>query len=627
MGALRQLWYNIQNTTKIPLIIRMGESNSGGDVANVYATANELLVKPRVQQWDSINNNGFISMQCGVNELLGHRNLEGHVTTYHGWGLQIANRVNNDDFGIGKAIHVVNTGQGGSTVDNWIEGSLYIDVNPWQLFLTKVNSAISALGGLSKVQPYIMFSLGINDAVNYNDPVLFYTKMLTLINNVRAVLPNVSFYATRIPSTLIDYYNIDTQLVNISNAVTGFNLIDTSDLVISGNHWLYADQKKIVNRMTAGMFGISNLDTPSIKLISASTDISNNAIVHLVCDEDMEASPSSTGIVFSPPKTISSIVRNGTNLKQLDITISVAFAAGDFITMTYTPGTIKGVSTTPMQATMYYHINNSAYVNIVDAISTIDGSGIYLNFPVSMSIAVSTIQAAQFKVSGKTVTDVVTVGTASTKSIKLVLNSPLTSSDNPTVSYIANHDPILTATVGGGVNNFSNFPVSNMLNMIYSDLVFIPNTQLTNVSQVYGTTNNGDVAIGTMVLPIRDTVDYRIIMQRGSNNGGGIGYVTGQGSYAFNSWRQGIYIASDSNYVQKISFGTKSDTTTLKSTYLYVALARINGFMFVQGSNDLVNWVEINATGYNQWAGGGNYIFLNVHNTTDKVYYPQQIGF
>jgi len=76
---------------------------------------------------------------------------------------------------------------------------------------------------------------------------------------------------------------------------------------------------------------------PTLTSAATSTD---GLTVTLSFSKAMGASPSSTGLIFSPSKTISSITRQSGDTTKYDVVVSVAFANTDTITTSYTPGTI-----------------------------------------------------------------------------------------------------------------------------------------------------------------------------------------------------------------------------------------------------------------------------------------------
>jgi hypothetical protein len=100
----------------------------------------------------------------------------------------------------------------------------------------------------------------------------------------------------------------------------------TGDLV-TYNHSAYS---AAVTGTTAG-------SAPTLS--SAATNTTGDT-VHMVFSKAMQSSPSSTGLSFSPSKTISSITRHSTNTSQYDVAVSVAFANSNTITCSYTPGNI-----------------------------------------------------------------------------------------------------------------------------------------------------------------------------------------------------------------------------------------------------------------------------------------------
>lgn len=630
-----QEWFVNQNFEKYILIITMGESNSGGVVNNTYATSYELSTKPLVQLWDNHNGaNNFVDLHPGTNSLVGHRNLESDTNTYHGWDLGLADRVYNNDFGIGKTIYLTRTGQGGSVIRNWMDTVNYLGVYPWKLWKQRVLASVAKLGGISKIQPYIFFSLGINDALfstNSVNPGQFYMYMHNMIDSVRLYLPNAPFFVTKLPNVTRQEYEMNQVFIKLASEVSDFILITTQDQINgipSSNHWDYAGQKTIAWRMCNHINNRADTVTATVNMVNAYTDSANSAIVHLICDKIMQTTPSSTGIAFSPTKTISSITRDGTNTSMLNITVSTPFTAADFINMSYNPGTIQSATGEPLNLINYANVANSSYATLISATTSLQDSFIYLTFNTSMTNVNSNFNN-QFTVSGgKTITNCQTVSAnALTKTLKLTLSSPYVATDSIYISWQYNGTYQLLTSTGNGVNDFIGVPVKNLMDQPYQNITYTPSAQLTNTSGIYGTTTDGDVAIGSNTFNTPYATDFRMVIQNGANYGGGIGIATGAGPYAYTSWRMGLYLPSGGTYVQKIRYGGATNLSATIASYQYYAISRYSGYMVLEASNDKIAWTRIADLSYLEWNANAPYNFINVHNTTNKVYYPQQIGF
>lgn len=108
--------WNRKFSRMVPLIIIVGESNSGGYALNSELSSSELLARPAVQ---ILNNNTLVfeDLQIGVNNLIGHSGLSNGPT--HGMESGLANSIESGlNWGVDQ-IHLVKTGQGGSQVSQW----------------------------------------------------------------------------------------------------------------------------------------------------------------------------------------------------------------------------------------------------------------------------------------------------------------------------------------------------------------------------------------------------------------------------------------------------------------------------------------------------------------------------
>jgi hypothetical protein len=106
----------------------------------------------------------------------------------------------------------------------------------------------------------------------------------------------------------------------------------------------YFKYKALGDNVTYGDGAYSNAQSAttlgSAPLLTSAYTSTTGDTVHLVFNKIMQTSPSATGLSFSPAKTISSITRHATNSKMYDIVLSSAFAYGNVILLSYTPGTI-----------------------------------------------------------------------------------------------------------------------------------------------------------------------------------------------------------------------------------------------------------------------------------------------
>lgn len=241
------------DTVKNLLIIFLGESNSGGFADNNRATTEELAETEVVQIWDNINNDGFENLDVGTNNLLGHAGLESYISSTHGWELQLANRARSDS--INYPIYLAKTGQGGSRVANWVGDQSYQGVFPWNTAQVRITGSLNEIqrinGGTTYI--YVMMSLGINDAIDNNNPDVFKTKFKQILTNFRNKYgADVPFFATELMENTANKIANNVRLRQIANSDPYFTLIETGDLdydLRDANHWNYEAVKIISNRM------------------------------------------------------------------------------------------------------------------------------------------------------------------------------------------------------------------------------------------------------------------------------------------------------------------------------------------------------------------------------------------
>lgn len=231
------------------LFIINGESNSGGYALNSEAAIGEIGVQLNVQLF---NNNTLIfeNLNIGVNNLLAHTGLSNGVT--HGFELQIGNKA--DESILYERVHIIKTGQGGSTVGQWNLGGAYMNT-----FTSRINTA-KTLIDFSEYNVVILYSLGINDAIAGTNVTTWKSNVTTKFTNLRNIINlgstpiimtefqgmgggNYSAYITAIQelaSTIPDVYSVN---------VAGAGLRDT-------NHWNYAGMKQVANSLLSVAEGL-----------------------------------------------------------------------------------------------------------------------------------------------------------------------------------------------------------------------------------------------------------------------------------------------------------------------------------------------------------------------------------
>lgn len=235
------------------LLIKAGESNSGGIAPNSSATAPELAPRTEIQLLNNTTLSSFYDLDIGTNNLTGHAGLEYTATASHGWELQIANRVAAGDFGQ-IPIFMAFCGQGGTKIDQWAIGGTYNSIQPYQLFINRVNAArnlIIAQTGRTP-QMYMLWSLGINDGGVGTSVATWKAGVKNVFNQMRTdlgyTLPIVMTLFNDIPEGAT--YN--TAMTEIASELTHMYAVSTAGAteIADGYHWNYAGMKQVSNALT-----------------------------------------------------------------------------------------------------------------------------------------------------------------------------------------------------------------------------------------------------------------------------------------------------------------------------------------------------------------------------------------
>lgn len=219
----------------VPLIIFIGESNSGGAADNADATAGELAPHSRVK---ILNNTGLVfeDLDVGTNNLIDHFGFVDNSA--HSWEIGLANQVEAGDFGSGT-VYLVKAGQGGSQVVQWAAAGTY-----YTKFAARYAAAVSAIEALGKTPlPIFWMSIGINDSLVGTTDDTFRSQMLDFIARLRITTGVAPVIMTKYtPSHSAYEANIDYLVANtvwtyaVDTASANSHLEDV-------NHWDYTGQK------------------------------------------------------------------------------------------------------------------------------------------------------------------------------------------------------------------------------------------------------------------------------------------------------------------------------------------------------------------------------------------------
>lgn len=231
----------------VPVILFLGESNSGGQADNADLSATDIDPFPGIKIYN-IYKNKFEVLHVGVNNQINHYNntlTDSIRLTDHGWevGLQ------HDYKSYGQSsLYLVKGGQGGSTVDQWEATDTFAI-----LLQQKINGARAQLRAQNK-EPvwYIWFSFGINDALAATDTLTFKDNTLEWLERVRDSLhQNAPVFATEISDMGISGFpSYDRQLDTLASIYDWFYIVPTVGLGREdNNHWNYIGMDTIARRM------------------------------------------------------------------------------------------------------------------------------------------------------------------------------------------------------------------------------------------------------------------------------------------------------------------------------------------------------------------------------------------
>lgn len=229
------------------LVIINGESNSGGYALNSEALSAELLPRDSVLILDNTGLASFDVLDIGTNNLVGHSGLSNGPT--HGFELELANRADVLNF-YKKPVHLIKTGQGGSTIAQWLPGS---GSGFFEAFEVRIDAA-KLLIDFDAHKKVILFSLGINDAISGTNVATWKAATIAHIERMRDEIgddtPIIMTEFQGMGSGGTQYATYNTAIQEIAAAdpnaysvdVTGAGLRDV-------NHWNYAGMKLVTGRM------------------------------------------------------------------------------------------------------------------------------------------------------------------------------------------------------------------------------------------------------------------------------------------------------------------------------------------------------------------------------------------
>lgn len=244
------------------LIVAFGESNSGGVANNAHAASWEVAARPELRMWN-VTTGVFEDLDIGTNNNLDHNGL---TSATHGWELGLANRIRQGYFD--RPVYYLQTGQGSSDVSEWAVNHPF-----WITFLTRVAAVKAAI---SRFQPVVWISLGINDAVIGTPTATFKAGLIDIIARIKALLPLAKIYMTTLPP--VDALHIANSVAIQEVAAadpTNLRVIDVLNPVAlpmgDTYHWNYIGQRRLAARFVEAMADDFPL-TPKWFPLSAQSD-------------------------------------------------------------------------------------------------------------------------------------------------------------------------------------------------------------------------------------------------------------------------------------------------------------------------------------------------------------------
>ena len=222
------------------LFIFNGESNSGGYALNTSPPTWEKAATNSVR---ILNNTTLLyeDLDIETNNLISHTGLTDNVT--HGWELGLSLAARGGLFKGRTQVHLVKTGQGGSTISQWGTSDTYFTT-----MMVRVNAAKLLLNSQGKKFKIVYwFSHGINDDIAATPVATWKAGVKTHLNNLRTHIGAGPVMMTRLPAARTTYNaSIDTLPAEVSDLF----VINSSNYSLrDANHWDYDGMKSISQDM------------------------------------------------------------------------------------------------------------------------------------------------------------------------------------------------------------------------------------------------------------------------------------------------------------------------------------------------------------------------------------------
>lgn len=227
------------------LFLFIGESNSGGYALNSEAPSNEIDETSYIKILNNTTLSTFDNLDIGTNNLVGHTGLSNGTT--HGFELELSNRAESKTW-YTNPTYLVKCGQGGSQVSQWATNQSYFTT-----FVSRYQAAQSLLSNI-QFRTYILFSLGINDALAGTNVNTWKSNVITFLSNIRsytgASTPIVmtEFQGMGTGGTAYDSYS--TVIQEIASEVRNTYSVDVTGAGLrDANHWNYSGMKFVAGKM------------------------------------------------------------------------------------------------------------------------------------------------------------------------------------------------------------------------------------------------------------------------------------------------------------------------------------------------------------------------------------------
>lgn len=273
------------------MIVFNGESNSGGYADNAELTAGELAVRAGVKILNNTTLTSFDDLDVGTNNLVGHALMTANIT--HGFEVSLANAITAGRFGT-PPVYLVKTGQGGSMISEWEATDAYTTT-----MLDRIAAAkgLLAIAGVS-VTPYVLISLGLNDAINGTASGTFQSGLLDHISRIRAELgPSTKIILTKFMSpmgTTAQTFNGVFDTIDAADA--NLVVVDTTGATLRDSyHWNAQGFRVIGERVWDALFGGAVPASPAINIsVDGLASITGTGTIKYTTDGSVPHSGSAT---------------------------------------------------------------------------------------------------------------------------------------------------------------------------------------------------------------------------------------------------------------------------------------------------------------------------------------------